>query len=284
MQIQKIDLSEYREHYVNMKGKNIYVSPEYLKCLKEIREVGLYKIESEKEVAGIFPVLERKKIFVKYSPQPPFTQFFNLLINNRMRNERKEMDYLDRVISSYMAFLKKSFLLYLIPQHYYLTDLRPFIWDKAKVRILFTYLFRIEDNELKQIDRRIRNKESLNTKRITDYRSVFSGIYNAYKGKPPLKQLEFNKFISALNENQLIECFKNDNAQVCFLKDINNNIVYEFLIAGRDSGRLILDVFEQGFYKGMTFDFQGANTKRIAKYKALFNPELKQYFAISRFI
>ena len=99
-----------------MKGKNIYVSPEYLKCLREIREVGFYKIESKKEIAGIFPVLERKKIFVKYSPQPPFTQFFNLLIDNKMRNERKEMDYLDRVISSYMTFLRKSFLLYLIQE------------------------------------------------------------------------------------------------------------------------------------------------------------------------
>ena len=250
--------------------------------MNRIRNVKCFAIEENSNIKAVFPVIERMKYFIKYSPQPPFTPFFNIMTEKNKNSEQRQLDAYERVIHEYVRFLNAKYKAFLIPQHYDYNDMRPFIWNKTKYSVLYSYYFPINRDNLSGIDRRIRNRDAQEPIEIQDLNKLFGTINDAYRGKPPIGESEFIALFTALQELHLIDIYENDESIVCLLKDGERKIIYEFVVGGQNSGVLIRDIFEADIYQDYIFDFQGANTRSIARYKALFNPLLKQYFCIRK--
>ena len=284
MKIVKIDRDTYSQKIKSMAGANIYISRHYLDALSSIRDIEQYGIEYRGNIIAVFPVLRRRKLFIRYFTEPPFTQYFNIAMKERGGTLQRKMDYQCRLLKTYSDFLRKSFLIFSIPQHPYLKDIRGFKWHGVKLDILYTYHFDITQDNFKQIDRRIRNKESEDYSMETDPARVYPLIENAYGGNPPIDSYEFREFCSELLQKDLLRIYTTGNTAIGLLIDRQCRFVYQFFVGGRDSGILLRDILKEEMYADYTLDLQGANTESIARYKALFNPQLKQYFKIKRFI
>lgn len=284
LEIEEISLNDVNDVTCGMKGISIYTQSKYLKAMSSIRPVKCYMIKSNNNAAGVFPLIDRRKFLVRYAPQPPFTQYFGLMMNNSSSSVQREMDAKNRIVDSYTKFLNSRYRMFLLPQHHEYSDIRPFIWKNVKYSILYTYHFHISRDNLGSIDRRIRNKDEEDFTLSNDIELMYRDIQGAYKGKPPIGEADFHKLMNQLIEYDMISIYRNKEAAVCFLRDEERKIVYEYIAAGHNTGKLIRDIFAQGLYAGYTFDFQGANTENIARYKALFNPLLKQYFCIRKHI
>lgn len=284
MKIVKIDRDLYSRTLKNMMGANIYISRDYLDALSSIRDIDQYGIEYRGNIAAVFPVLRRRKLFIRYFTEPPFTEYFNISMKERGGTLQKRMDYQCRLLHTYSGFLTKNFLIFSIPQHPYLKDIRGFKWHGVKFDILYTYHFDINRDNLQQIDRRIRNKESEDYSLETDPARVYPLIENAYGGQPPINSDEFREFCSELLQRDLLRIYTTGKTVIGLLIDRQCRFIYQFIVAGRNSGILLRDLLREEQYADYTLDLQGANTQSIARYKALFNPQLKQYFKIKRFI
>lgn len=265
-----------------MRGVSIYTQEAYLKALSAIRPVKCYVIRSNNNIAGVFPLIDRKKLFIRYAPQPSFTQYFGIMTAVNAHSEQKQMDFFDRIVNQYSSFLNKRYRAFLLPQHYDYTDMRPFIWKNLKCSVLYTYHFAVNMENMQRIDRRIRNKESEAFEISQDIEMLYKDVHASYNGKPPLSKSDFSIMMKHLISSGIVKIYRNSEAAVCFLIDDTRKILYEYAAAGKNTGRLIRDVFAGGAFEDYLFDFQGANTESIARYKALFNPVLKQYFCIRK--
>ncbi|MDY6788207.1 MAG: hypothetical protein SVK54_08815 [candidate division WOR-3 bacterium] len=284
MKIVKIDRDTYSQKIKKMAGANIYISRHYLDALSSIRDIEQYGIEYKENIVAVFPVLRRRKLFIRYFTEPPFTQYFNIAMKERGGTLQRRMDYQCRLLNTYSDYLRKNFLIFSIPQHPYLQDIRGFKWHGVKLEIFYTYHFDITQDNLQQIDRRIRNKASEDYSMETDPGRVYPLIESAYGGDPPIKSDEFREFCSELLQKDLLRIYTTGKTVIGLLIDRQCRFVYQFFVGGRNSGILLRDLLREEMYADYTLDLQGANTQSIARYKALFNPQLKQYFKIKRFI
>ncbi len=282
--VNKISLKEYKKYFTEMDFKNIYVHPDYIDSLLKIYNIKLFAIEYKNDIKAIFPLLDKRKMFIKYSTQPAFTQFFNILIKCNKRSEQKRVHYFEKIITTYINFLRTHFHFFVLPQYYTFHDIREFIWNKVDVSIRYSYLFEINKENLQKIDRRIKNKEKMYYNIFKgDYGTIYDNLKRSYSNKNiPINKKNFIKLLFELHKKSLIDIFFSGKTFIVFLKDNERRTLYEYIVCGKNSGQLINSIFQSGIYDNCTFDFQGANTKSIAEYKALFNGELKHYFVIRR--
>lgn len=279
--IERIGLETYSRHYARMQGKNVYVSPEYLEILEGIRDIELYMISDNGRTIGLFPLVSRKKLFIRFSTQPPLTPFFNMLYQDIGLAGQKQLDYMTRIAAAYCNVLKTNYHIFNVPQYFNIEDIRPFIWAGAKVKPLYTYIMKAGIPE--NTDRRVKNISEGIVDDKPDFRNIFSMLKAAYgNARMPVKEHEFMHICSKLHSEGMLCVHRHDDAVCGILKDEFNKTIYEYFIAGRDTAGLAAGIAQSSLYAGMQFDLQGANTKSIARYKSLLNPEIRQYFTVYR--
>lgn len=278
---ERITFKEYCADYGRLKGTNVYVSPDYIESMMKIRDIVFYSIYDNDELAGMFPLVNRKKLFVKYSTQPPLTPFFNLMLADTKKTGQKLLDFMTRVAGEYCRRVKSEFRIFVLPQYFNIEDSRPFSWAHVSIRPLYTYY--IKAGSSVKADRRIKKNSKTVLVENPDFMYMFSKLKESYRGsRMPVKGDEFEILLSGLHKKGMLDVYSDDTAVCCILKDKENKVIYEFFIAGKDSGGMVLDIASMDKYKEMDFDLQGANTQSIARYKSLLNPEIRQYFAIYR--
>jgi len=284
----EIDLAEFTSLYPLMKGGSVYVSGKYLQSLSSIKKIKLYKIEKGSAIKAIFPVNAGRKLFINSNLQPPFTQYFNILTADAANEEREKLNFNESILGAYCKFLKEKYPLFSIPLHPYFEDMRNFIWSGVKVKPLYTYTVKINKDEMDKVNPKIKRKAGEMELKIKNadlnFKKMFEDIKKAYNGKQPVNENEYEIFMKELEQSDLLDVYESENGMLVLLKDFENKTIYEFNVFGRESGPMIYSAINFPKYNGWTFDFQGANTKSIAKYKSWFSPSLLKYFRISRFL
>jgi len=288
VKIKEIDLTEFTALYPLMNGGSVYVSGKYLSALSSIKKIKVYKIEKDRAVKAIFPVNAGRKLFINSNLQPPFTQYFNILTEDAVKEEREKLNFNESILGAYCKYLKEKYPLFSIPLHPYFEDMRNFMWSGVNVKPLYTYTVKINKDEMEKVSSKIKRKageSALKTKKTDiNFKKMFEKIKKAYRGKQPINEKEYETFMQELDKQGLLDVYESESGMLVILKDVENETIYEFNVFGRESGPMIYSAINFPEYSGWTFDFQGANTKGIAKYKSWFSPSLLKYFRISRFI
>lgn len=288
VKIRKIDIDQYSGVYGEMEGANIYVSPLYLSALSSVRKIRLFSIEKENRPEAVFPILEKRRFFAKAALQPPFTQYFNILRRKAEMNEREALKQREKIVGAYCEYLKKEYLLFSIPMHPYMQDMRIFQWRGIRVRPNYTYQIEAGPEGLCSVSGKIARKaKGASYEKIAvvnDFTEIFKALKSAYGGREPISRNDYIKLMHELQERKMLDVYADENGTLVLLRDDSAKTVYEYNVTGRESGALLYNALSQDCYRGWTFDFQGANTKSISMYKAWFSPSLVAYFRISRLL
>ncbi|MDD3802875.1 MAG: hypothetical protein PHW02_00620 [bacterium] len=279
--VKRIDIDEYASYEKIFTLRNIFTSKEYISSMMKIKNIELYAIHSKKGVAGIFPVNVVKRGFIRVFLPPPFTLYFNLMLEELPEKERERMKFLDLTVGSYINFLKRNFLFYSAPQSPGLTDSRHFEWSGSAVQPRYTYFIDDSKEIIDSADRMLKNRLVEDMREENDFEKIYELINKSYKGHPPVKKKDYIVLMDGLKKSGMIKCIFSKSAAVVFLLDKDENTAYTYNICGRDTGPLILTAVKDNLLNGFSVDFHGANTKRISLYKSMFNPQIRRYFNIS---
>ena len=249
---------------------------------------------------GIFKIIE----------PPPITPYNSILIKERnSKNRSKNESYNFKIANEFIQFLNKKFhyiKITLSPEYF---DIRPFIWNNYKERVLFTYsselvkVTSIFENFDSDIKRRIKKAQQLPYNIKTD--ETENNINAFYQ----LQKLSFNKQVHAfkLSKDQFLNFMQilffekkgkiytvyleNTPVASCVLIFDKSNAYY--WLAGSDPKHLNTGLNQLLFQEMLvdlskneikTFDFLGANTKTIAKYKSTYNFKLAPYYSVDKTI
>lgn len=282
--VDEVSLKEYAGISREFDWNNVFCSEEYIEALQSFKEIKTFVIFDEETPIGAFPVNRVKKSFFTFFLQPPFTLYFNLLMRNIPSDEKKKFTAFDKTVNAYVDYLKKHSIYFNLSQFYDMTDARWFVWASLNVHPKYTYILESDIKSLENVDRMIKNHADKVLSQIadsTDFEKAYRMVEDAYKGYPPIKKGDYINFMNKLNSFGLIKLYMTNDAMAMILKDKRRKTAYAFNIAGRDTGLLMYNLMRSDELNGYTFDFHGANTKNIAKYKSLFNPAVRNYFTIS---
>jgi len=275
MKIDKVDFDFYEKESFNYYGYNIFVSKKYLESFNFFKNISFNSISSNGKILALFPVNERKIFFHKIFLTPQFTQFFNLIFKKNFKSEEEKFFTYRDIIYTYSNHLKKNYLYFSIPLSFDFFDMRFFIWNGIKTLPLYTYVL-----QNFKTNRDFENDPSF--LEIYDVEGLFESFQLSYKGNMHIEKKNFIFLIKNLMEKKLLRIFSNSTAKIALLYDEQNKTAFTYIISGKETARLIEQIYSNGFLDGYTLDLSGANTERIAKYKSKLKPELKIYFKIEK--
>ncbi|MEO0288307.1 MAG: hypothetical protein ABIN00_01525 [candidate division WOR-3 bacterium] len=274
MKIDRIDFDFYEKSSENFFGFNVFVSRKYLETFGGIKNIKIYSVSSENGIEAFFPVNERRFFFSKVFLTPQFTQFFNIILKNDPEHEKKKFFRFREIVSTYSIFLNKNFVYFSLPLHYDFYDVRIFQWNGINVIPCYSYIVEeFKENDASSFDE---------LKLVTDSQKLYQDYLASYKGKTPIDKKDFTYVIDSLKEKELLKIFANSKASVAVLFDDRNKVAYLYVITGKDTIKLLNQIYKGGYFKGYKIDLVGANTERIAKYKSKIDPSLKLYFKLEK--
>ncbi|MCU4162540.1 GNAT family N-acetyltransferase [Carboxylicivirga caseinilyticus] len=267
--------------------------------------IGCY--EKEELVAG-FGFFYRRKL-------GKFNVIINLLgVDNYIFYKPRESNFESKkeswyfsIYESFISFLEKDF------HHIELTfntgsqDVRPFQWNKYSEQIRYTYVGEIQppDDMMKCFNPDVRNK--IKKAHKLDFRFDISGssseIEISYdlidrslkKNSQPhiLGKKQFKLFCQNLIKvNSLIvaNIYLEDEPIATRVIVHNDKLAIDFQAGGNEemfntglNQLLSLKIFEELHAKGIEmYDFRGANTPSVARYKSSFNMKAQPYYVLSK--
>lgn len=184
--------------------------------------------------------------------------------------------------------------------HPFYHDLRPFIWNKFKVDILYTYRAYekwnkdlITHEEKKHIKKVLKNDIRIDNYGKTDQMiDLLFNSYSRHNRKPPYEREYLFKLVERLEELKYLKiraAYYNDDKLIAFRAMINGEKeCFDWIAGSTENGLktgansyLLYSCIKEETGNGKTVDLCGANTLSIARFKSGFNVELVQYARIS---
>lgn len=235
---------------------------------------------------------------------PSITPINNIVFKERdTKSNSKRESYYFKLFSQIIEFLERYYVIISFTFPFNFIDVRPFLWKNYKGEIRYTYFSDISDlddvfsNFDSDIIRRIKKTDDLSFK--IDTGKDLNNVETFYN----LQELSFRKqhHYFRLTKSQFIDFMKilisKEKAKIYTIyldqKPVASNIILfdkniaYYWLAGSDplylktgvNQLLLWEVLKDSRNAGIKyFDFVGANTSTIAKYKGTFNFKLYPYY------
>jgi hypothetical protein len=268
-----------------------------------LRIIGCFNTNNDLVAGYAFGHKTKFNIFPIIVP-PSLTPINNIVIKERdTRFNSKRESYHFRVFYQIIEFLEKYYKIISFTFPLNLIDVRPFLWKGYTEEIRYTYFSDISDLDdvFKNFDsaivRRIKKTKDLpykidTSKDINNVETFYHLQELSFRKQRHLFMLtkvQFVDFLKVLLTKEKVKIYtvylnKNPVASIIILFD--KDIAYYWL-AGSDPSYLITGVNQLLLWEVLKdikkagiryFDFHGANTSTIARYKATFNFKLYPYF------
>jgi hypothetical protein len=257
----------------------------------------------------LFPLFYVKKYGIKFLNSPPFGSGipYNGFLNNPdfyLLKQRQKESYLNKVAETICTEIKRIspniINIYFGPR---IDDIRPFKWFGYDIDIYYSYVIDLGDptdliwNSFeKKCRTEIRKSEKYNlfmkeSKDIKTFYSIMEERYNQ-------QNLKFSNFGSEYYYD-ILEAFPNNVKLYFFYNDekiINLTMNYQYndrLVFWKGWVNLDKTINSNEFFtwefikkakmEGLkTLELQGANTKRLCRFKSKYNPRIETYFSITK--
>jgi len=266
--------------------------------------------KNDKIIAGFAFGYKIKFGIFKIINPPVITPYNSILIKERNTNKRsKNESYNFGILNEIIQFLDKNFNFIKIrftPNH---SDIRPFIWNKYNESIFYTYNLKLGKKETifenfdSDIKRRIKKAKQLlysikteqNDENINAFYNLQNISFEKQKHNFNLTKEQFINFMQILfheDKAKIYTVYLEDKPVAsCVLVFDKTNAYY--WLAGSDYKYLNTGLNQLLFWEMINdlskneiknFDFLGANTNTIAKYKSTYNFKLVPYYSIEKII
>jgi len=262
-------------------------------------------------IGGMAFTWERKYSMIPIIHLPVKTPFFGIVLphSEKKYNSKIESQF-HSIIYALISLILPEFKLFysiLSPEN---IDIRPYIWLGFNTKVHYSYRFELnkETDLISSFDYSIRKQinkgKQINHDFYTNCSEDFIGIawkleqksFDRQKFKFKYSQLnDFKHFIGKLIQQDSVKIYTITHqgkpiASRILILDRSKRIAYDWL-AGIDKNYLqtglnqslmlysLEDLINSDF---KTFDFGGAGTKSIAKYKSKYNFKLVPYYSVSK--
>jgi len=243
---------------------------------------------------------------IKLSQLPYATPFLGPVIRPRETNiQSKKESYNTKLIKDLIEFFHaRGYSYYRFVFHPSETDIREFIWNGMESQVHFTYFTELNDGGIldvfeSSIKRQIKKAEkedptlveTINEDSISDsFRLIVSSLDK--QGKRFMFDPDaFSALVLELSQRDLLKLYNiySGNKPVATTLVLFDEKTAYYWLAGSDPGMrqtglnqiLIYKILEKLQKSGIErFDWFGANTPSIARYKSKFNPVLVPYFSV----
>ena len=298
-----VDHSEYgsvfHKYYWN---KAVYaldpsVSIRVIGCLKE-----------GKLVAGMVVGSQKKFGFIQTMVPPYASSFYGLLIKERESEMvSKAESFRHEVLDALLRFTEKAYQIstFSLPPGF--RDIRSFNWRNYSAEVIYTYRSDLRDPELlfnkflPSLRRQIKKGEKLKYEirepaSPADLATVYDLLETSYRRQEHAIRFSRERFYTfmdtpALKNHLKVHSIWWENKPVAVIVLlVDGNTAYYWLAGGDhqyfNTGlnqvllwQVIRKLHDSGF---TTFDFIGANTPSISKYKSGYNFDLVSYYRVSK--
>lgn len=304
------EYSIWEKFIENHPDGTFFHSHHHLKTLAELLGFSfeIICVFKDKEIIAGVPVIYSKKIGIPYIYQISLTPVYCPLLNERdsKYNSKKE-SYAFSVLNELMSAVEKKYKIikFIFPTT--MKDVRPYTWNGYQPYVHYTYQLELE--KLASYEEKFdpSMKRQLKKAEKSDYSIEKSSEDNFISALFDLQMKSFKrqKIDFFLNKQQFLKwankAREHVNIKVYIIKKnlvnvssvmilIDRNKAYYFL-AGTDPNYfgtglpqkllhyVLHDLKEQEI---PIFDFLGANTETISKYKSLFGFQLIPYFSVKK--
>jgi len=288
----------------------IFNSTFWLKNLlnyKNIQFKILAVFDANKEIVAGFAFGQKNKFGVfKIVVPTPYTPYNGILIKEKKSKYQSKIESFNFKILNYInKFLLSNYKYISISFSPDYNDIRPFSWNNYNTKILYTYRLKLEnlsnifDNFDSDIKRRIKKAKQLsyeikvenNQHSIKTFYQLQNLSFEKQKHQFNLSEEEFINFMQGIfkkNAARIYTIYTDDSVPVasCVVL-LSNNTAYYWL-AGSNPNFLNTGFNQLLFWEMLNdlsenkierFDFMGANTNSIARYKSTYNFTLTPYYS-----
>ena len=261
----------------------------------------------EKLVAGTVQAV-KKRGFLKFLAAPYASPYYGILVEDReSKFHFKKESYRSELIKALLIFLEKEYhyIDFSLPPSF--LDIRAFSREKFAVQVRYTYrtelkdIDRVYDRFLPALKRQIKKGEKLphevRTSVDSDHlRVVFDLILKSYKRQGQAFRFSFSQIKKLLETEKirqrirLFSVWLGNKPVSAMIIVVDKGCAYYWL-AGGDHDHfntglnqvLMWKVLQELAQSGMEcFDFVGANTETISRYKSSFGFDLVPYHHLSK--
>lgn len=256
---------------------------------------------SWKKKFGLFPVIQI----------PARTFYFGPVIaRSETQYQSKSESHHQSVVLALTKFLMFDYQMFRASFPPSVSDIRPYSWNGFQTSIHYTYRTDLipEKDFLKSFDHSVRKQINKGKKlesafhtenAVRDIRAAIELEQKSFRRQSfsmsPVSGTAFNDFVASLIENKLAQIYTislNDTpvASRIVIQDRPKGIVYDWM-AGADKNYLSTGLNQLLMYRVLEelqqsefnyFDFGGAGTASIARYKSTFNFKLIPMYAVAK--
>ena len=259
-------------------------------------------------IAGIITGRKKKFGFIHTMVPPYASCYYGLLLKERKsEHATKRETYRKEVLEFLLGFIEGEFQIITFSLPPEIKDIRSFNWKKYTARVFYTYRDSLEHPEelfegfLPDIRRRIKKGEKLefiirDTSLPDDIHHAYRLINASHRRQDHPFRFRIEQFEAFLQLPELKDHFKiytiwmGNTPVATIVLLIDGKIAYDW-ISGADPLHYQSGLNQVLFWKVLQklhdsgvgiFDFFGANTFSISKYKSAFNFELVPYYRVSK--
>jgi len=257
-------------------------------------------------IAGLPLIMKKYKGILKYGTSSisltPYGGF--LLPENSSTKVRENEQRNNQIIEAVLSEVHKEKLLrtqIINPPEFY--DIRPFTWNNWKAKVYFTYILDLNKDTWANISKKTRNiirkgqKNSISTEVYWDnelYWKLNLDTYGKQGKNPPFSKDYLISLMNLINEKNLGEMWvaRMPNGNVISAEVIlwDNKMAHRWSAAAcyeyRDTGGtslLLYDIFESLQKRGYDkINLMAANTPQLTKFVTGFNPNIVNYYCVSK--
>jgi len=262
----------------------------------------------KKEIVAGFAFGFKTFLSLKVMVAPPATPYCSPLIKSKKTTSiTKQESYSNSINELIIKYLESKLKLIKITFPKQCLDIRFWNWKKYDNRVLYTYTASVSDTEAliskfdSDIKRRAKKAKELAYKfcsdnsdiHISDFFSLQNKTMEKQQHKFPLSETTFIDIMRYMMRNDVAKIYTiyfEDTPVASCVVLLDKSKAYYWL-AGSDPEYLKLGFNQLLFVKMIEqisalgvqyFDFVGANTPSIARYKSTFNMNLQPYFQIEK--
>ncbi|NQV18019.1 MAG: GNAT family N-acetyltransferase [Armatimonadetes bacterium] len=291
--------------YDNLAEKygNVFNTLKWLKLYKDkIKIYGFF--DEDNRLIGGFHLYENKKYFLKYYNNPPFTPFIGPFFINKSSTYFKIQNFQKKVSKKIAQFTKKlNAIILFFSLDRTIIDVQPFIWEKFKVYIRYTYTINLRINNEKiwenfsperRNDIRKANNDGVKIFKGSDKNTLMELIIKSLTRQNKaidIKSLEkiVFKFSSEINSFYFIAYYKEKPISVSFC--IHDKKKAFYVIGGYDSNNKHHGAGASTLWECIKhakkldlkeFDFDGSMIPNIERFFRGFGGKLVPFYRINR--
>jgi len=270
------------------------------------RKFKIYGFFRKKELVGGCSVyLEKSKFYKIATSTVQMTPYGGiLLLKSKSQKVRKQETMLHDFIKALTKHFKKNdFDIVKITNSPSFVDIRPFIWNKWDVNVLYTYTLDLSGNIKKRISKEVRGdikkaiklgvkiKESYD---IDKYYNLYKMTFERQNLKPRVDKKYFKEMLKLLKDKNSVEiktAVSPNGETICSeIVIFDNHKAYRWSAAShtelRTSGAVsyllssILEHIKEKNSNIEQIDLMAANTPNLAYFISSFNPDLIPYYRV----